>query len=72
MKLPLCHSVMELSRCPSLAADPIIHHADGSLTGGGNTVQMVARCTCGSNWTSMLTELQIFQGVEPEWKLTNE
>jgi len=72
MKLPLCHSVMELSRRSSLAADPIIHHADGSLTGGGNIAQMAARCTCGNSWMSMLTELQIFQGIEPEWQLTNE
>jgi len=67
MHLPICHSVMELMRNPSLAADPIIQSVDGLLSGGSNIVKLSAKCTCGNFWTSELTELKLFQNTEPTW-----
>ena len=49
---------------------PILYDRDGKpVDGGRNHVTTNIRCaTCGKSWISTRTELEIAQGVKPNWQ----
>lgn len=67
MNLPTCHTVIELPSAMTMKFDPIITNPDGSISGGSNEVFLESVCSCGNQWTANLTELEMFQGIDPPW-----
>lgn len=51
---------------------PIIYSRTGEPVGGGaNQIESGLSClTCGRNWTSRCTELDLAKGVAPQWKVS--
>jgi hypothetical protein len=54
----------------TLLYSPVIYNRNGEpVGGGGNSISQSVRClTCGKKWIESRKELEIAQGVKPNWQ----